>query len=48
MTWTFYSSTGARDANENDIILIDAGKLPRKDNFDNKKDFDNEARHLIS
>jgi len=45
---TFYTSTGAKDANEKDIILLDAGKLPRKENFNNKKDFDNEARKLIS
>ena len=41
------TSTGARDANGNDIILLDAGKLPQKENFNNKKDFDNQARNLI-
>jgi len=45
---TFYTSIGARDAKGNDIIILDAGKLPRKENFSNKEAFDNEARYLIS
>lgn len=42
------TSTGAQDAKGNDVLLLDAGKLPRRENFTYKKDFDNEARNLIS
>lgn len=44
----FFFSAGVRDANNNDIIVIDAGSLPRRKDFSDKKELEEASKKLCS
>ena len=43
-----FFSAGVRDANNNDIIVIDAGSLPRRKDFSDKKELEEASKKLCS